>query len=46
MKNINFFNEFYLEFNLTSYNLINNTFFEFVLIKTNRFIQNTDIYTF
>lgn len=46
MTNSNPFGEFYLEFNPITYSSINNTIFEFVLIKTNGFAPKADIYTF
>ena len=40
------FESYYLEFNPTSWNSLENTIFEFVIIKTTAFTNKTDIITF
>lgn len=42
----NLFISYYLEFSPTTYNLMFNTIFEFVLVKTTDFFNKTDIYSF
>jgi len=46
LMEINPFNEYYIEFNPITFNQIESTIFEFVLIKTNNFASNADILTF
>lgn len=46
LSKINPFDEYYLEFNPTSFDYIDSNLFEFVLIKTNGFSQSPDIISF
>lgn len=42
----NLFISYYLEFSPTTYNLMSDIIFEFVLVKTSDFVNKTDIYSF